>query len=67
MAYCAICGHDHDPKAPCASRYTEMTEGDLRSFERTKRAADRFMIQLVVGVVVFFIVLFLIFSFVSFR
>jgi hypothetical protein len=49
VAYCAICGQDHEPGVPCAAHYTGGSKSSPKSFARAKRAADRAMIQLAVG------------------
>ena len=49
MAYCAICGQDHEPGVPCAAHHIRGGASTPESFARAKRAADRFMIEVVVG------------------
>lgn len=49
MAFCAICGQDHEPGVPCGSQWVHEDKIDHKSYAEVKRAADRFMIKLGVG------------------
>jgi hypothetical protein len=48
MTYCAICGRDHDPGVSCSASLMPGGRSRGRSFARTKRAADRFMVRLAI-------------------
>ena len=57
MAYCAICGQDHEPGFPCAAHYTRGSKSRPESLARAKRAADRAMIELAVGALLVVLIL----------
>jgi hypothetical protein len=57
VAYCAICGQDHEPGVPCAARYLRGSKSSPESFARAKRAADRVMIEFAVGALLVVLVL----------
>jgi hypothetical protein len=43
MAFCAICGRDHEP-GPCVAVGDPHAKVSPRQFQQTKRAADRIML-----------------------
>jgi len=52
VAFCAICGRDHEPGAPCLYEVAKTKrKAPSASFDKTKRAADRTMVMLAVGFV----------------
>jgi hypothetical protein len=57
VAYCAICGQDHEPGVPCAAHYLRGSKSSPESFARAKRAADRAMIKLAVGALLVVLIL----------
>ena len=75
MAYCAICGRNHDPNSPCGASAEQGPLGyskkkrsrrDRLEFEEASKKADRFVIILAVIFGVIFIAILIVHSLTSY-
>jgi hypothetical protein len=61
MPYCAICGRELDANTPCLGPMGATSpQRSAKSFQKTKRAADRFVVKVLLVFVVVLIVAFVV-------